>query len=710
MNEFVFGTQYLRGCSPRETDWERDLEAVAAAGFNTIRVWLVWGVLEVREGEIDFSCIEKILSIAGKKKLRVIFLFHLHGAPEWMVRKYPHCRYVDCTGRAFEPSARANTPSGGWPGLCPDHPEVQQLEDRFIRSVIAFTGECAYAYEPVNEPHMWVDGAGPQPMEYCYCEATREAFRQWLHRKYGTLDALADAWGRCFDSWESVRPATWAYGYGDRLDFRRFTVENIAALVRRRAETIRDCTSRPVIAHAWGGGSTCCPQLSAMAFDDWRNAGEVELWGCSGFPGDVEATPRLAQSMDATRSAAAGKVFWQSELGCGSIGTGLRFPAPASPELLATWCWESVFHGAKGVLFWQFREEIFGNESGHFGLTERDGSPGKRLAAVSGVAKCLAAHEAEFMAAKPRPAEVALLFSPDSFLLNGVMQNDNSFCCDAVSGYYDAFYRAGIPVDILHADRLATENLRSCRLLILPAGISLSPRQGKRLAEYVRNGGSLLLDPLTASWDEFGRLADALPGGGLAELAGCFPESIREGTGGAFELTAGSSRYLLPEKYTLLTWRPPSAAAVFAVDAQGNPVIVRTCCGTGQVFLSGAALGNLNSRTHVIGDEFRNDERTAVAVGNAAELIADLAGICGIRPRFQAREPLHVHSMLLPEKGELLLVSNLSEKPVTGKVVSALYKDETYTGIYGVPDTEFSPEGEAVFSLPACGSGVLLKK
>ena len=36
---------------------------------------------------------------------------------------------------------------------------------------------------------------------------------------------------------------------------------------------------------------------NAMPFDDWRNAGPVDSWGCSGFPDSIEATARLAQSM-----------------------------------------------------------------------------------------------------------------------------------------------------------------------------------------------------------------------------------------------------------------------------------------------------------------------------------------------------------------------------------------------------------------------------
>ena len=37
LNEFAFGTQYLRGASPRQEDWERDLKLIAESGFNIIR-------------------------------------------------------------------------------------------------------------------------------------------------------------------------------------------------------------------------------------------------------------------------------------------------------------------------------------------------------------------------------------------------------------------------------------------------------------------------------------------------------------------------------------------------------------------------------------------------------------------------------------------------------------------------------------------------
>ncbi|MBR4415748.1 MAG: beta-galactosidase, partial [Victivallales bacterium] len=126
---FTFGTQYLRGYSPDRSQWAKDLKLISELHFNTIRVWLVWGVLEPADGVVDFDYIDTVLDLAEQNHLRVIFLFHLHGAPEWAIRKYRDCWYVDQYGHPFEPSTRANTPSGGWPGLCPDHAATQRLEE-----------------------------------------------------------------------------------------------------------------------------------------------------------------------------------------------------------------------------------------------------------------------------------------------------------------------------------------------------------------------------------------------------------------------------------------------------------------------------------------------------------------------------------------------------------------------------------------------------
>ena len=707
--DFVFGTQYLRGFSPDPADWEHDLEHIAGSGFNTIRVWLVWGVLEVREGEIDFAYLDRILSCAEKKNLRTILLFHLHGAPEYLIRKYPQFRYVDRAGLPFEPSARSNTPSGGWPGLCPDNPEVQRLEERFIREIVMFAGKRAYGFEPVNEPHMWIDPAGSRVNEYCYCPATREAFRRYLQQKYGSLETLSRAWGRRFDCWESVRPPTWIFGYADQVDFREFTMENVAALVRRRAAVIRKYTDRPVFAHAWGGGSNSCPQLGAMAFDDWRNAAEVESWGCSAFPERVEATPRLAQSMDATRSAADGKPFWQSELSAGNTGGGTNFSTPVPPELLAGWCWTSVFHGAKGLLFWQYRTEIFGNESGFFSLTDRTGKATDRLIAVEKFGRTVAEYENLFMSAQTPPAEVAILFSPRAFLLDWAIHRNNQFSCDATAGYYDAFYHANIPVDFLHVHQLNPERLRRYKLVILPATFTLARDTADLLTAYVADGGALLADPFTASWEGDLKLSRTMPGTGLDQLFGVQEREFRSSGKELLSLQGKTHSYFLPARFPYEIWQQQSErASAFATVNDDEWILSEHPYGCGRAFLSGIPLGNLDASGGLIADDLHADFQK-VTCNDAAAMILDVAAQCDISATISTAAPLHVRRLLLPEDGELLLFSNQSAFPTTQEVVSPSRSKFFYKGIFGLSELVFSLEGRGKVALPPFGNAVFLK-
>lgn len=178
-HSFVFGTQYLRGASPAKDQWDRDMDSMKRLGFNTIRAWLVWNACERYEGEIDFDYITSFLNCARAHELDVGLLFHMHACPAWAVEKYSKYFYVSEDNLPFEPAVRANTPSGGWPGLCFDNDEVREMEERFIRGVIGETSkyENVAFYEPMNEPHQWVDMTRSPNGMYCYCPATTRKFR-----------------------------------------------------------------------------------------------------------------------------------------------------------------------------------------------------------------------------------------------------------------------------------------------------------------------------------------------------------------------------------------------------------------------------------------------------------------------------------------------------------------------------------------------------
>ncbi len=666
---FPFGSQYLRGLTPARGDWASDMAAMRAAGFNTIRAWLVWGVLEPAPGQIDFGYVDEFLQLAHRNDLSVGFLFHLHGCPEWAIREHSDCWYVDIHGRPFEPSQRANTPSGGWPGLCPDWDDVQALEDRFISEVVRHVGThpALGFWEPINEPHMWVDLAQSPPGPFCYCEATREAFRRWLRGRYGSLEAVGDTWGRRFSSWEDVRPPTWCFGLSDWIDWRAFTIDNIAALVERRAGIIRGHSQAPVIAHAWGGGCVTCPQLGAMAFDDWRNADPVDMWGYSAFPSQPGQTLMVGLGTDATRNAAQGKVFWQSELGAGDYGSGFDRSGRIRPEVEAMFCWESIRHGAKGLLFWQYRKEAHGSEMGAFGLTDYAGGPTELLDAVARVGRCLNDNAELFHQAQVQPAEIALVFSLNTYLADWAQHRNCQLSVDCLSGYYRMLWEQSIPVDVVHEEYLWDGGLNPYKIVILPNPVAVAAEAIEPLREYVEGGGVLLSDPYLCAMSPHGALASEVPGADFAEVFGCRERDITSARNRTVNLMMEGRLVPVTGSHLQAFWNVAESAEVPASYETGEPAVVSNRFGEGRAMLSGLNLGLAYSTRQGVGDDFTR-EGAAATEGHLRQIVLDAVRQAGVRAPLTTPPDVRAGLLSTADGRHVLIAINTADAPREGEV------------------------------------------
>jgi len=689
-NRFVFGVQYLRGETPERTDWARDLENIRRLGFNIVRAWLVWGTLEPAEGDIDFGYLEEFARLAEENRLDVIWLFHMHGAPEWAIRKFPHAYYVNSKGLPFEPAARPNTPTGGWPGLCPDHEDARAASYRFIEKVTRFLDgfKATAYYEPMNEPHMWIDFE--QNEIHCYCQATRAAFREWLKGRYKSLDALNRAWGRRHSSWEDVRPPHWVNNsYLDWYDWRLFTVENLAAELERRSELIRSNTSRPVIAHSWGGGSLC-QNLPAMAFDDWRNARIFDLWGYSAFPAGSEDSVALAMGTDAVRSAAGGKTIWQSELGSGENGGGVnrspRNPVPLQKSLT----WETIAHGAKGVLYWQYRKERHGTELGGCGLVSSSGTFTEMTEGVASVCAVLQRHAPLFNRARVLPPQVGVLFSFRSFLVPWVSQKHSRLPYDSTLGYYRCLWELGIPVRFLHEEFATEGELEGLKAIILPFALAPDPSFLKLLKPFIEAGGTVLADPYFAAMDGRMWLDRRLPGAGFAEIFGLEHFDIETISGEPVEISYSGTTELVRGSWFRETYRLiADDVEVLATYTDGSPTVTWRRHGKGAAVQTGLNLGLCMSPAAGVGDDIRPDGRETFSP-LAHAIVTDVLSSAGVRPPASTDVPGVTANLMYDPEGEadLLFVINHNRHSVQGTVSleEGSYSSATCLTIPGEPE------------------------
>jgi beta-galactosidase GanA len=174
--------------------WKEDLLKIKGLGFNTVRTWVEWNVGEPREGEYHLENLDLLLRLADEAALKVIVQVYVDSAPEWVGAKYPEGRYAAQDGQPI--------PSQAAPGFCFDNKNVRNLVLGFFREAARHAGKSRafYGWDLWSEPAVlnWARvGYKSEPM-FCYCPASMERFRQWLQKKYGTLEKLNVAWHRTF--------------------------------------------------------------------------------------------------------------------------------------------------------------------------------------------------------------------------------------------------------------------------------------------------------------------------------------------------------------------------------------------------------------------------------------------------------------------------------------------------------------------------------
>jgi len=657
---FVYGTQYLRGYTPERDQWEKDMESMKNLGFNTIRAWLVWNAIERREGEIDYRYISDFLSLAKQYELQVGLLFHMHACPAWAVKKFSKYFYVSEDNLPFEPAVRANTPSSGWPGLCYDNEEVREMEHRFLSSVISETKKHSNVafYEPMNEPHQWVDYTKNPSGIFCYCPASVTKFQKWLERKYKDVQVLNDAWGHFYNSFDEVRPPRWTSSYSDYIDFRQFSMDNVAEEITFRSNIIRQEDNKPVIAHAWGGGCVTCPQLGGMAFDDWKNAEIFDKWGYSAFPKRATDCAVLGMGCDATRCAANGKEYWQSELTAGVTGDIFHQNGRIDGDTFDKFTLESIRHGAEGLLFWQYRKERIGSEFGGFSMTDFDGGPTPLTEKAGELGKMLSEHGDQLKNGKMTEAQIAIVFSMRSYLADwsSTGKKNNKFSIDCLSGYYTMFWEENMPVDIIH--EAYVDDLSNYRLIILPSATAIAPEFAEKLKEYIKQGGFVISEQMFGIFDPTFKLSYKVPGYGFDKIFGADQDDLIPRT--QVTLTGEGGVLKLEGNRFAETYKNVTADIMYSYE-DGSPAIITRPYGKGTVILSGVNLGLSYSGRELISDDFSSEDAGNTSAGTKA-FVMRLCEKLGIKGNLCSAKDVKVSVSETEDAGMIIAINSASEK------------------------------------------------
>ncbi len=656
----TIGAQYYRPPFPQSGYWRDDLERMRDAGLNTVQLWVVWGWVESQPGRFDFSDYDELVAQAERVGLNVVLSTIAAIHPMWIHREVPNSEMVTNMGHKVISTSRREVHYGLTPGGCLDHPGVRDRMAAFLDAAAAryAATKAVIGWDVWNELRWNVHADGL----VCYCDHTVSAFRSWLEARYGSLAKLNDAWFRRYGSWDEVSPGKRpGRVYTEMMAFSEFLSDRSVEHARWRYRIVKAHNpGKPVTVH--GGKPTILYGVDSYSAaeqnttlhrgNDWGFAEEIDGVGTSSFPvwEKIDLT-NFTSRIDFVRAAAEqyGKELWLSEVQGGRSAAGFAPQEAVTGAVQQRWVWTGIATGARTILFWCWRDEVFGRESGGFGIDGSDGEAEGRKAALRRTEQIILEHQALLEAYRPDSSSVGIWFSPRSYYLQWSEEGDAVRPMEAIQGVARALVRQSVPYTIVEEDHL--DVLAELKLLYMPRVLVLNARQERALVHFVQGGGTIITESELGAFGENG--VYRYPEERVFAEQGVVEIGRRPLVGDSVELSielGGSTRrYTLPARQ----WTSPTGEPGLLTDQR---------VGAGRVI----ALG-----TYVAEACYTLGQRGGVE--QFERFLVDIAAECGVSPSVLAvaeedtRTSPHLHVRVGASNGTpvCFVISEAPERGIT---------------------------------------------
>jgi beta-galactosidase len=496
-HQIEYGADYYAEDWPPERV-EIDARLMEQAKFRTARlVDTNWERLEPQEGRYDFAWLDRVIEILNRHGIRTVLSTSSYVPPAWLIEEHPEFYLVNEAG--------VRRRWGGMGYMCLNNPLYLQYVKKLVTALASHYGRHpgVIGWQIDNEMGGW--GFACYDADYCVPK-----FRQYLKKKFGTLDELnrrlvTVSYGHAYSSWDQI-PLRWSVAEDAHqapllLETQRFFSANITEFMAFQASLLRQYTSGQFITHngpsRQGNGFDFAKPLDFLCDDSYPRVGEY-------------IAP--AFGTDVMRGFNRGKPFLLLEHRSGSFGGYTLGDATPPPGLSRLWAWQTLAHGADGVLFFRWRMSNGGSEQYWQGLLNYDGSPGRAFPEVARMGVELEKVGSEFVHAET-PASVAEVMSYDSHW--ALQIGDDKFpYFDLLKAFSSSFHHWGLNVDFIEP----TGDLGRYKVVAAPTLHVVDPAIVENLEKFVGNGGILILTARSGFKNQ-DNLATEVPPGLLERMA-----------------------------------------------------------------------------------------------------------------------------------------------------------------------------------------------
>lgn len=486
-----YGGDYNPDQWPEEV-WDDDVRLMKKAGVNLVSVGIFsWAKIETSEGVYDFDWLDRIIDKLGEAGIAVDLASATASPPMWLTQAHPEVLWKDYRGDVCQPGARQH-----WR---PTSPVFREYALKLCRAMAEHYKGNPYvvAWHVSNEYgcHNRFD----------YSEDAEHAFQQWCEERYGTIDAVNDAWGTAFwaqrmnDFSEIVPPRFIGDGNfmnpGKLLDFKRFSSDALKAFYIAERDTLAEITpDLPLTTNFMVSASG-----SVLDYDDWGD--EVDFVSNDHYfiPGEAHLD-ELAFSASLVDGIARKDPWFLMEHSTSAVNWR-EINYRKEPGQLVRDSLAHVAMGADAVCYFQWRQSKAGAEKFHSAMVPHAGEDSAVFRDVCELGADLNKLSDEgILGSRLAKSRVAVVFDYESEWAteHTATPTQHVHHVDEPLAWFRALADQGVTADVVPV-RGAWDDYE---MVVLPSVYLLSEETTRRVRDYVVGGGRLVVTYYTGISDE----------------------------------------------------------------------------------------------------------------------------------------------------------------------------------------------------------------